>query len=111
MPDAKRIFRGVEVLLRKQLSNALWVQASYLYSIARGATTPAPSREGSGQTDPGINADFDYYQLAHNAYGRLELDRPSQARIDGVYNAPFGFVGRTCSFTCVPERRTPAAAT
>jgi hypothetical protein len=89
MPDAKRIFRGIEVLLRKQISNALWIQASYLYSSLEGNYSGAV-REGSGQTDPGINADFDYYQLAKNAYGRLELHRPSQARIDGVYNAPFG---------------------
>ena len=43
-----------------------------------------------GQTDPGINADYDYNQFLHNAYGTLELDRPHQARIDMVWNAPFG---------------------
>jgi len=89
MPQAKRTFRGIELLARKQVSNALWVQASYLYSSLKGNYSGAV-REIYGQTDPGINADFDYHELVHNAYGVLELDRPSQARLDGVYTAPFG---------------------
>ena len=89
MPIAKRVFRGIELMARKQVSNLLWIQASYLYSSLEGNYSGAV-KEGTGQTDPGINADFDYYQLAINGYGRLELDRPSQARIDAVYNAPFG---------------------
>ncbi|HYK42932.1 MAG TPA: hypothetical protein VE007_11125, partial [Thermoanaerobaculia bacterium] len=87
--DAKRIFRGIEFIARKQFSNTFWAQASYLYSSLRGNYSGA-IREASGQTDPGINADYDYYQFTFNAYGDLELDRPHQARIDAVYNAPFG---------------------
>jgi hypothetical protein len=87
--DAKRIFRGIELTARKQFSNTLWAQASFLYSSLKGNYSGAIS-EATGQTDPGINADFDYYQFAFNAYGNLELDRPVQARIDAVYTAPFG---------------------
>ncbi len=87
--DAKRIFRGIELVARKQFSNQLWAQASFLYSSLKGNYSGA-IREASGQTDPGINADFDYYQFTFNDYGNLELDRPVQARIDAVYNAPFG---------------------
>jgi hypothetical protein len=86
---AKRIFRGIELVGRKQFSSEIWAQASFLYSSLRGNYSGA-IREASGQTDPGINADFDYYQFTQNAYGTLDLDRPVQARIDGVYNAPFG---------------------
>ena len=86
---ARRIFRGIELMARKQFSNQLWAQASFLYSSLRGNYSGAIS-EATGQTDPGINADYDYYQFAFNAYGKLELDRPVQARIDAVYNAPFG---------------------
>ena len=86
---AKRIFRGIELTARKQFSNTLWAQLSFLYSSLRGNYSGAVL-EATGQTDPGINADFDYYQLLENAYGNLELDRPLQARIDAVYNAPFG---------------------
>jgi outer membrane receptor protein involved in Fe transport len=89
VPDAKRIFRGIEVTARKAFSQTLWMQASYLYSTLRGNYSGA-IREASGQTDPGINADFDYYQFLNNAYGDLELDRPHQFRIDAVYNTPFG---------------------
>ncbi len=87
--DAKRYFRGIELVARKQFSNQLWAQASFLYSSLRGNYSGA-IREASGQTDPGINADYDYYQFTFNSYGNLELDRPVQARIDAVYNAPFG---------------------
>jgi len=87
--DAKRIFRGIEVTARKSFSQNLWAQASYLYSSLRGNYSGA-IREASGQTDPGINADYDYNQFLINAYGKLELDRPHQFRVDAVYNAPFG---------------------
>jgi hypothetical protein len=87
--DAKRIFRGIEVTARKAFSQVLWAQASYLYSTLRGNYSGA-IREASGQTDPGINADYDYWQFTTNAYGNLELDRPHQFRVDAVYNAPFG---------------------
>jgi hypothetical protein len=86
---AKRIFRGIELTARKQFSQTLWAQASYLYSTLRGNYSGA-IREGDGQTDPGINADYDYNQFLTNAYGNLELDRPHQFRVDAVYNAPFG---------------------
>ena len=76
-------------MARKQFTNALWAQASFLYSSLKGNYSGA-IREATGQTDPGINADFDYYQFSFNDYGNLELDRPVQARIDAVYNAPFG---------------------
>ena len=86
---AKRIFRGIELTARKSFSQNLWAQVSYLYSTLRGNYSGA-IREASGQTDPGINADYDYNQFLVNAYGNLELDRPHQFRLDTVYNAPFG---------------------
>ena len=87
--DAKRIFRGIEMVARKQFTNEIWAQASFLYSSLKGNYSGA-IRQATGQTDPGINADYDYYQFTFNDYGNLELDRPVQARIDAVYNAPFG---------------------
>ncbi|MCA1580568.1 MAG: TonB-dependent receptor [Acidobacteria bacterium] len=89
VPDAKRIFRGIELTARKAFSQTLWLQASYLYSSLRGNYSGA-IREASGQTDPGINADYDYNQFLINSYGNLELDRPHQFRLDAVYNTPFG---------------------
>jgi outer membrane receptor protein involved in Fe transport len=91
VPEARRLFRGIELTARKQFSNTLWAQASYLYSTLRGNYSGA-IRESSGQTDPGINADYDYHQFLTNAYGNLELDRPHQFRLDTVWSAPFGLV-------------------
>jgi hypothetical protein len=91
VPDgpARRYFRGIELTARKQFSTQIWAQLSFLYSSLIGNYSGAVS-EATGQTDPGVNSDFDYYQFQTNAYGRLELDRPVQARIDAVYSAPFG---------------------
>jgi hypothetical protein len=91
-PPARRVYRGVEVLGRKSFSESLWLQASYLYSSLRGNYDGGV--RGDGQTDPGINFDFDYPEMYHNSYGRLYLDRPHSFRVDGYYATPFKlFVG------------------
>jgi hypothetical protein len=90
LPGAARRFKGVELMARKTLSSGLWAQFSYLYSELTGNYDGAV-RFVSGQTDPGINADFDYPLFTVNADGRLSLDRPHQTRVDAVYNSPFGF--------------------
>ena len=87
--EAKRIYRGIEVTGRKQFSKTLWAQASYVFSSLRG-NYDGEVREGRGQTDPGINADFDYFLFLHNNYGKLFLDRPHNFRLDLSYTTPFG---------------------
>ena len=89
VPAAKRVYRGIEALARKTVSSSLWIQASYVYSSLRGNYDGAIN-EKTGQTDPGINGDFDYAQFLPNSYGRLFLDRPNRFRFDGYYSAPFG---------------------
>jgi hypothetical protein len=89
VPDAEREFKGVELTARKTFTQNLWAQFSYLYSTLRGNYDGAV-RVASGQTDPGINADYDYPIFSVNADGRLFLDRPHQLRLDAVYTAPFG---------------------
>lgn len=90
VPPARRLYRGIEVLVRKSVSEKLWIQASYVYSSLRGNYDGEISEGYFGQTDPGINADFDESMFSHNGYGRLFLDRPHRARLDGYYVAPFG---------------------
>jgi len=89
MVGAKRDYWGVELVAKKRVANSLYLQASYLYSQLRGNYSGA-IRVASGQTDPGINADYDYWQFSINSDGKLELDRPHQFRLDTVYSAPFG---------------------
>jgi len=88
-PQARRLYRGIEILARKSVSEKLWIQASYLYSSLRGNYDGGVSSIEAGQTDPGINADFDYAAEFHNSYGRLSQDRPHSVRLDGYYATPW----------------------
>jgi hypothetical protein len=88
-PKAKRLYRAIELSARKTVGTWLWLQASYVYSSVRGNYDGAV-HESTGQTDPGLNEDFDYPATYPNAYGRLFLDRPHQFRLDAAYTAPFG---------------------
>jgi TonB dependent receptor/Carboxypeptidase regulatory-like domain/TonB-dependent Receptor Plug Domain len=85
---AKRTYWGGELVARKQFTNALWAQASVVYSSLRG-NYDGEVREGRGQTDPGINADFDYFEFQHNNEGKLFLDVPWRFRVDASYTFPF----------------------
>ena len=46
-------------MAKKQIGRSLWAQVSYIYSSLLETTTVPRSNNGT-QTDPGINADFDY---------------------------------------------------
>ncbi|HKF42079.1 MAG TPA: carboxypeptidase regulatory-like domain-containing protein [Thermoanaerobaculia bacterium] len=86
-PAAKRLYRGIELLAREALGDRLWLQASYIYSSLRG-NYDGGINEVFGETRPGLNSDYDYPALAHNAYGTLTLDRPHQFRLDGYWVTP-----------------------
>jgi hypothetical protein len=85
-PSARRLYRGVEILVRKSAGEKLWLQASYLYSSLRGNYNGGVT--DFGQTTPGGSGDFDYPAFYHNRYGRLFLDRPHSLRFDGIYVTP-----------------------
>jgi hypothetical protein len=88
-PEARRIYRGIEILGRSSLSEKFWLQASYLYSSVRGNYDGEVSQVLLPQTDPGINTDFDFPAFSHDAYGRLHQDRPHNLRFDGYYAMPW----------------------
>jgi hypothetical protein len=93
IPKAKRQYFGLELVAKKQISSVLWAQASYIYSHLVGNYAGAARVGGTGltgQTDPGINADYDYAAFSNNAYGTLALDRPHSFRLDAAYTTPFG---------------------
>ena len=62
---------------------------SYIYSSLTG-NYDGFVNEGSGQTFPGVNIDFDYPQFEHNGEGPLALDHPHAFRLDASYTTPFG---------------------
>jgi hypothetical protein len=86
--SAKRLYRGIEFVVKKTFTDKLWLQASYVYSSLRG-NYDGEVKEDYQQTDPGITADFDYASFLRNRYGRLYLDRPSIFRLDTTYVTPF----------------------
>ena len=88
--SATRIYRGIELTARQSFQERLWVQASYIFSSLRGNYDGA-ARLVSGQADPGVNADFDYFAFdQHNSHGKLYLDRPHSFQLGATYLTPFG---------------------
>jgi hypothetical protein len=93
---AARLYRGIELTATKSIADRAWLQISYIYSSLRGNYDGAASLR-TGQIDPGINADFDYWQLdRENSSGKLFLDRPHTLQLSATYLAPFGL---TAGFT------------
>ncbi len=79
MPEASRIYRGIELVARQAIGRDLWIQGSYVHSSLRGNV------ESSS-----FVADFDYPTLwQNNAYGNLPLDRPNRFRLDGYWVTPW----------------------
>ena len=95
---AERVFRGIEVNVKRRISDRFQLQASYLYSRLRG-NYDGFVNELYGQVSPNLLQDFDYVDTLVNAYGRLLLDRTHQARLSGFYVLPFGLLaGLNASF-------------
>src|SRR5262249_55881891 len=98
VPAAKRNYWAAEFVAKKQVGRSLWTQVSYIWSQLHGNYDGAARQSNGGQTDPGINADFDYAALLHNADGKLFLDRPHSFRLDAAYTTPFGLTAGLTGF-------------
>ena len=92
-PEARRLYRAIELSARKSVGQRVWAQLSYVYSSLRG-NYDGGVNETNGETNPGAStSDFDYPAYwEHNAYGKLGLDRPHSFRADVSYTAPFGLL-------------------
>jgi outer membrane receptor protein involved in Fe transport len=96
--QASRIYRAIELNARQSFSERLWTVASYIYSSVRGNYDGA-ARLATGQADPGVNADFDYFHFyQRNAYGKLYLDRPHALLVGATYLAPFGLTAGLATY-------------
>jgi outer membrane receptor protein involved in Fe transport len=100
-PAAKRIYRGLSLLVRQNVVDRLWVQGSYTFSSLRGNYDGGVNQGTDGETVPGANRDFDYPALWHDGYGILSLDRPHRLRVDGYWRTPWrlavGFSGEVAT--------------
>ncbi len=84
VPEAKRLFRGYELSLTKQMTDKFWFTFSYLYSSTIGNYRGRYFAE-SEVRDPNQTEAFDVPALTVNSYGRLPQDRPHQIKAYGSY--------------------------
>ncbi len=95
----RRYFRGLEFTVNHRFSDRFYVLASYLYSKLEGNYSGNLSQtRTTGQSDPNINADFDYPGLISNAFGKLPNDRTHQIKLSGYYAFPFGLTAGMNAF-------------
>ena len=87
---AKRFFRGIELMARKRVHRTSSGPRPRFSTPRSKATTPVPSGRPPARRTPASTPTSTTTSSRQNDFGRLELDRPIQARIDAVYNAPFG---------------------
>jgi outer membrane receptor protein involved in Fe transport len=80
-PDLERKYRAVELNLRKRMRNHWQLFASYVYSKAEG-------NKGQGHNESQGNV-FGNPNNTVNSYGRLNLERPHQFKVQGTYEAPW----------------------
>lgn len=86
-PEAKRVYRGIELFARHSARDRLWLQASYVYSSLRGNYDGGVNQVFE-TTAPGLGYEFTTEDLSHNASGILTLDRPHRFRFDGYWLTP-----------------------
>ena len=95
---ASRVFRGLELEVRRRFSERFQLQASWLWSKLTG-NYDGFVNEQRGQAVPTLNVDFDIPELLPNSRGALSLDRTHQVRLTGFYSFPFGLqTGVNASF-------------
>jgi hypothetical protein len=86
---ASRVFRGLELEVRRRFSDRFQLYASYLLSKLEG-NIDGFVYERSGVGNPGLLPDFDTPDTLVNNWGDLSLDRTHQVKVSGYYVFPFG---------------------
>jgi hypothetical protein len=106
IPKPRREFTGVELAVRKRLSNNFQFIASAMWSRLEG-NYDGNFQASTGQLDPNINSAYDYADFSINNEGLLSNDRPWQFKFDGIYR--FGF-GLTTGLSTYYRSGTPVTA-
>jgi hypothetical protein len=137
-PDAKRHYRGFQLIAKKRYSKNWQATLAMTWSRTEGnVNNAAGSNTAVAGGDGGISGEWATPNARINAYGRASLDAPFSLQLQATYRLPFwgGFNtsvnyrresglawGRTANFTVVPgsitvrteprgTRRSPTANT
>lgn len=94
-PYPQRNYDGVEVAVRKRLSNNWQATTSFLVSRLFGTYSGLASSDENGRTSPNVNRYYDglymsFDQKGNVIYGRLQTDRPYQFKAQASYNFKWG---------------------
>jgi outer membrane receptor protein involved in Fe transport len=95
MPKAKRQYDGVELRLRRRLSDNFALNTSYTWSRLWGNYPGLANSDEQGRLSPNVNRLFDLVIMAYDAnaqpvYGRLQTDRPHVFKAQPIYDMPWG---------------------
>ena len=83
-PEAKRYYRGIEILARESIGTSLWLQASYIYSSLRGNYDGAVNERRLRPDDAGCQHRLRLFLLC----GTTDTARsPSIGRIASAWTA------------------------
>jgi carboxypeptidase family protein/TonB-dependent receptor-like protein len=96
-PDAKRVFKGVQLDVAKRYSHNWQGLASYLYSKLDGNYDGEYAPFTNVGADPNISAAYDYYDFFTDGRnlgritndGPLSNDRRHQFKLSGLYSTPW----------------------
>ena len=106
LEEPVREYEGIELTLRKSLSNNFQFLASALWSELQGSYD-GTFQASTGQLDPNLNSAFDYYDFSVNNSGLLSGDRTWQLKFDGSYQFDFGL---TAGLSAYYRTGTPITA-
>jgi hypothetical protein len=88
--EAQRLYRGLEIILTKRLSNNYYYSLNYTYSRLEGNYSGLADSDNAGRTSPGVQRNFDYINNGFTALGTpdngpLATDRPHYFKAYGGY--------------------------
>jgi hypothetical protein len=94
-PKPTREYDGVELRLRKRLSNRWSMTTSYLWSRLHGNYSGLTSSDENNRNSPSVNRFFDgqYNSFNHRGqpnFGPLQTDRPHLLEVQATYDLPWG---------------------
>lgn len=100
LPEPKRRYLALETTLRGQVTDRLYLDASYTWSHSYG-NTEGLVRTDNNQADPGWTTSYDYADLMDHSYGDLPNDHRHAFKLNGFYdigdNLTFGLVSSLVS--------------